>query len=184
MDHERINVTDKNKGRGQAASFREVPQGWQRWSWAQKLLALEEKHYTVMDPARTHRGGAERRSRVQGPSQPEVRGQGEASHWAQPEGLVLRKDMRTTGQVWTNKETNTGPIRTSSNTTFPLHLSALPGPIPLPRHFAHLILYVPEQRAPLPWWTAGIAVGGTWLRPPSLASGLCLAHRARSVSTC
>lgn len=86
VDREHVNVTDKSKGRGQAAGSREVSRGRQRWSWAQELLALEEKRYAVTDAARAHRGGAGRRSRVQGPRQPEVRGEGEAAPWARPGG--------------------------------------------------------------------------------------------------
>lgn len=48
--------------------------------------------------------------------------------------------------------------------------SALPGPGPLPRPFGHLTLYIHEQRAPLPPWTAGSTAGGTWPRPPSLGA--------------
>lgn len=48
--------------------------------------------------------------------------------------------------------------------------SALPGPGPLPRPFGHLTLYIHEQRAPLPPWTAGSTAGGTWPRLPSLGA--------------
>lgn len=36
--------------------------------------------------------------------------------------------------------------------------------------FGHLTLYIHEQRAPLPPWTAGSTAGGTWPRPPSLGA--------------
>lgn len=67
-----------------------------------------------------------------------------------------------------------GHTRGSHQHQLKLHVlpapSALPGPGPLPRPFGHLTLYIHEQRAPLPRWTAGSTAGGTWPRPPSLGA--------------